>query len=126
MKLILVLVLGTAVAFFALKYYLVETSGTLKPILPTVFFESANDTSVIAVDFAACAPAKGIVDGEFGSIKIEMWSNDINTCLMDYSNPEGKNFSIRCLVPKSLDKKTFNKTFKGVDFSEITPYCKMI
>lgn len=37
---------------------------------------------------------------------------------------EGKNFLTRCLVPKSLAKKTFNKTFKEIDFSKIAPYCK--
>lgn len=126
MKAILIFVLGTAVAFFVLRYYFVKTSGTLKPILPTVFFEPPNDTSVIAVDFAACAPAKGTVDGEFGSIKIEMWSWDVSICLMDYTSPEGKIFAIRCLVPKSLDKKIFKKTLEGVDFSEIGNYCKAI
>lgn len=124
MKLILVLVLGTIGAFFAVKYYLAKTSGTLKPILPTVFFEPADDSNVVAIDFGACAPAKGAASGEFGSIQIEMWSWDVNTCLMNYTNPEGKNFLTRCLVPKSLDKKTFKKTFKEIDFSEIGNYCK--
>lgn len=124
MKLILVLVLGTIVAFFAVWYYLTKTSGTLGPILPTVFFEPADDSNVVAMDFGACAPAKGAASGEFGSIQIEMWSWDVNTCLMDYTNPEDKNLLTRCLIPKSLDKKTFKKTFKGVDFLEIASYCK--
>ncbi|OGD93500.1 hypothetical protein A2697_03210 [Candidatus Curtissbacteria bacterium RIFCSPHIGHO2_01_FULL_41_44] len=126
MKVILIFVLGAAIFIFIFKFYFVKTSGVLKPILPTVFFEPAEDSGVIAVDFSACAPAKGIVEGEFGAIKIEMWSYDVATCLMDYTSPEGKNFSTRCLVPRSLDKKTFNKAFKGVDFSEIVFYCKVI
>lgn len=76
MKLILVLVLGTIGAFFAAGYYFVKISGTLKPILPTVFFEPADNSDAVAIDFGACTPAKGAASGEFGSVQIEMWSWD--------------------------------------------------
>ena len=126
MKTIVIIALSVAVAVYALYYYLNKSSGILKPILPTVFFEPPGDTNAITIDFGACPPGRGEVSGDFGSIKVEVWSLDINTCLMNYSSlAEGGKPWTRCLVPKNLGNKTFIKTYKGVDFSEISKYCKL-
>ena len=126
MKAILILVLGIIVVFLVLRYYQSKTAETLKPILPTVFFEPAGDTSIIVIDFGACAPAKGSVDGDFGTIKVEVWSWDVDTCRLDYASSKGEIYRISCLVPKSIGHKRFKKNFAGINFSEISQYCKVI
>src|SRR3989338_10469345 len=126
MKTIVIIALSVALAVYALYYYLNKSSGILKPILPTVFFETGGNSQEIAIDFGACPAGRGEVSGDFGSIKVEVWSYDINTCLMNYSSlAEGGKPWTRCLVPKNLNNKTFKKTYKGVDFSEISNYCKL-
>ena len=98
-----------------------------KPILPTVFFEPAENSQVIAIDFKSCSPSKGTVSGDFGSVKVELYSQGIETCLLNYSSlAKGGKPWTRCLVPRNLDKKIFKKTFEKVDFSEISKYCKQI
>ena len=127
MKAILIIVLGVGLSVYGLYYYLTRYTDTLKPILPTVFFEPAENSQVIAIDFNACPPSRGTVSGDFGSVKVELYSQGTETCLINYGSPakEGKPWT-RCLVPRSLDKKLFNKTYEGVDFSEISKYCKQI
>ena len=126
MKTILIIVLGVGLAVYGLYYYLSRSTDMFKPILPTVFFEPPGDTNVIVIDFNSCPPGRGEVSGDFGSIKVEVWSLNINTCLMNYSSlAEGGKPWTRCLVPKNLGNKTFIKTYKGVDFSEISKYCKL-
>ena len=127
MKAILIIVLGVGLAVYGLYYYLSRSTDMFKPILPAVFFEPPENTRVIALDFGTCAPGKGTVSGDFGSIKVEVYSYDANTCLMNYSSSaEGGKPWTRCLIPRSLDKKTFEKNYEGVDFSEISKYCREI
>ena len=127
MKMILIIVVGVGLAVYGLYYYLSKYTGMFKPILPTVFFELSGDSRVIAIDFGDCAPGKATVSGDFGSIAVEVWSYDTNTCRMNYSNDDTeKKFWTRCLVPRGLNRKVFEKTYEGVDFSEISQYCKQI
>src|SRR3989304_1063600 len=125
MKAILIIVLCVGLTVYGLYYFLSRHMGMFKPILPTVFFEPPDNSRVITLDFGACAPGKGMVSGGFGSIKIEIYSLDTDTCLVNYSSStEGEKPWTRCLVPRSLDKKTFEKNYDGVDFSEINKYCR--
>ena len=120
MKAILIILLGIAAGWFVLTKYIKKPSG-LKPILPEVFFEPADDDQAILIDFSACSPGKEASSGSFGSVNIEMWSYDVGHCRFDYEYVGGGKAS--CLVPKDQGLIRFKKTSAGIDFGKISSFC---
>lgn len=121
MKAVLIILLAIAATFYVVSHYFRKPLG-LKPILPTVFFESAADANSVVLDFGACLPERGTVSGEFGSIYMEVWSRDIGLCNFNYVYSMDKK-RIQCVVPKNIGRKTYQKSSEGVDFSELDNYC---
>lgn len=124
MKVILILLFVAGLVFIVYKFFITNPSS-LKPILPSVFYETAENSDLIIIDFGSCAGGREIVTGEFGSILLEVWRENVSTCRMEYKDVQLKK-SIRCLVPEGLGNLTFPKTLNGIDFSSIANYCKKI
>lgn len=122
MKWILILLAVIAGGVYVARNYLSKPLG-LKPILPTVFFETEGDANSIAIDFGACDPEKGTVNGEFGAVYIEVWNQDVDMCNFYYTYSAGKT-PIQCHVPRTLGRRTYQRFSEGIDFSQLDAYCR--